>query len=518
MYGVERCQGQTCWLAHEQNVFKGNFHIKCPGVPPVRRGHQHPAPDNWSFAVFLLLIILLLPTAMLPLTIQLLVATLATTASARTQQQPSNYPVSAELAVEYGCGRSCQEYLNTTNESDLKDFDMSFDFDFYATADNFSTSKPGDVLKLVSVSPKHTNVPAGVATYKMQYTSVDLDNSTVPATAFLAFPYVSQADPFKLVAFAHGTSGVFRGCAPSTSSDLYDYDTWIPLVFAGYAVVGTDYTGLGNNYTSHKYIAAKASANDIYWSTVAAKKAFPQSLSQEWVSIGHSQGGGASWKLSEQEQVQIEEAGYLGGVAVAPNTHIYDAVVESLGLSEGSSDDTLQESGSSSYVPSLYFALRAVYPDYTASFLSDLAKRRIQLGERAQLCAAALPAVLHDLNSSQIISNDTSTSVSTIKRFQDLNAPVQGDKTSRPLLVIVGGNDTTVYPSIRRRAYEQSCEAGNSLHLSIYPELEHSPVFGASAPEWLGFIGGLFQGQGLYGCSVQEKGPFDAPHARKPQE
>lgn len=480
--------------------------------------HQQPVAGYIPFVTPLLHGSFYLSTsAMLSLKMQLLVATLAGV-SVGTPNRASNYPVSTELAVEYSCGRSCQDYLNTTNQSDLEDFDTPFDFDFYATADNFSTSKPGDVLKLAPVNPKIMNVPVGIATYKLQYTSVDLDNSTVPATAFLAFPYASQANQFKLVAFAHGTSGVFRGCAPSTSSNLYDYDTWIPLVFAGYAVVGTDYVGLGNNYTSHKYIAAKANANDVYWSTVAAKKVFPQSLSQEWVSIGHSQGGGASWKLSEQEQVQAEETGYLGGIAVAPNTHIYDAVIEGLKLDEGSSSNTLRESGSSSYVPSLYFALRAVYPDYTAPFLSDLAKRRIKLGERAQLCAAALPAVLHDLNSSQIISSDTLSGVSKIKEFQDLNAPAQGDKTSQPLLVIVGGNDTTVYPNITKEAYKHSCKAGNSLHLSIYPGLEHSAVFGASAPEWLDFIGRLFRGQRLHRCSLREIGPFDALHARKSHE
>lgn len=455
--------------------------------------------------------------AMLSLPACFLVAT-AATVYANTLDQASNYPVSPELAAEYDCGQRCQESINATNASDLEDFDMPFDFDFYATANNFSTSSPGDVLKLVPVDPELTNVPAGITAYKMQYTSIDLDNSTVPATAFIAFPYVQQPDAYKLVAFAHGTSGVFRGCAPSTSSNFYDYDTWIPLLFAGYAVVGTDYAGLGNNYTSHKYIATKANANDLYWSAVAAKRAFPQALSEEWVSIGHSQGGGASWKLSEQEQVQTEKSGYLGGVAVAPNTHIYDAVIEGLSMTAGASGDDLHDYGSTSYIPSLYFALRAVYTNYAAPFLSELAQRRIALGERAQLCAAALPSVLGDLESSQIILNTSLSGLSTIKAFQDVNAPAQGARTVRPLLVIAGANDTTVYPTITQRAYESSCKAGNALHLSIYPELEHSAVIGASAPEWLQFIARLFKGRRLYNCSFQTRGVFDAPIARKPQE
>lgn len=443
----------------------------------------------------------------------------AATVYAGTLKQASNFPVSPEVAAQYGCGRTCQRHLNQTNAMDLKDFDIPFDFDFYATANNFSGSKPGEVLKLFPVDPKSMQVPGGIATYKIQYTSVDLDNSTVPATAFIAFPFVRQSDPFKLVAFAHGTSGVFRGCAPSTSSNLYNYHTWFPLLFAGYAVVGTDYAGLGNNYTSHKYISASANANDIYWSAIAARKAFPHDLSEDWVSIGHSQGGGASWKLSEHELVQTEESGYLGGVAIAPNTHIYEALLEAMKLLQGPAGEELQDSGSASYLPSLYFALRAIYPRYTAPFLSDVAKKRIELGEAAQLCATALPAVLRGLNSSQLFSNFDLAGLSAVKQFQELNAPAQGGKkTSRPLLVISGANDTTVFPSITTKAYNQSCEAGNAVHLSIYPGLEHSPVFGASAPEWLGFIDGLFHGRGLSNCNMKTASPFDVHHASNPVE
>ncbi|KAL4733171.1 hypothetical protein BDV11DRAFT_175946 [Aspergillus similis] len=145
-------------------------------------------------------------------------------------------------------------------------------------------------------------------------------------------------------------------------------------------------------------------------------------------------------------------------------------------------------------------------------------QQRIGLGERAQLCAAALPSVLDDLNSSQIISSTNPTGLSTIKSFQDLNAPAQGAKTVRPLLVIAGANDTTVYPTTTQRACESSCEAGNALRLSIYPELEHLAVIGVSAPEWLEFIARLFRGRGLYNCSCQTMGSFDAPIAIKPHE
>ncbi|KAJ8118476.1 hypothetical protein OPT61_g565 [Boeremia exigua] len=430
----------------------------------------------------------------------------------------SNFPVSPDLAAQYACGNTCQENIQAASAKDLEDFDMSFDFEFYATAKNFSGSRPGDVLKLQPVDPKLTGIPAGIAAYRLQYTSVDLDNSTIPATAFVAIPFVRQKKPFRLVAYAHGTSGVFRGCSPSTSSTFYDYDTWVPLLLAGYAVVGTDYAGLGNNYSAHKYISAKANANDVLWSTIAARTAFPHSLSGDWVSIGHSQGGGTSWKLSEHELVQENRSGYLGGVAIAPNTRIYDAIMQSISMTADLSHKDQQKMSSLGYLPSVYFALKAVYPNYTAPFLSNLAKKRFELGKIAQLCAAALPAVVGDLRPAEVIGSLDEDALSVVKAFQETNAPAQGDRASRPLLVIQGANDTTVYPSLTLKAYKQACKAGNRIRLSIYPGLEHSPSSGASSPEWLGFIGGLFEGIDMHDCSVETVSPFDLEHARTPAE
>ncbi|RYC79585.1 hypothetical protein BFJ63_vAg17529 [Fusarium oxysporum f. sp. narcissi] len=435
---------------------------------------------------------------------------------AGTSDQASNFPVSPRLASKYDCGEVCQATLVKTNAKDLEIFDTPFDFNFYATAKNFSNSKPGDVLKLSPVNPDITKVPAGVAVYKIQYTSTDLDDSSVPATGFLAFPFVRQNRPFNLVAYAHGTTGMFRGCAPSTSSALFDYNSWTPLVLAGYAIVGTDYAGLGNNYTAHKYVASKANANDIYWSAVAARKAFPRILSKEWVSIGHSQGGGASWKLSEHKLVQSEQSGYLGGVSIGPVTYLYDALLDGFSKLKDLTSEQLDNFGIVTILPSMAFALKAVFPKYSPPYFSDLLKHRIQLGQIAQLCDNALSGLVLDANLTQLIKNDDFVKDETLKKFQQLNAPAQGDKTSKPLLVIQGGNDSIVFPDITNKAYKNSCKAGNAVHLSVYPDLDHTAVVGASAPEWLQFIDKLFQHGGLIKCSKKTMVPFDAAHASKP--
>ncbi len=63
-----------------------------------------------------------------------------------------------------------------------------------------------------------------------------------------------------VIAWAHGTSGVSRLCGPSTMKDVYYGDEGLmPMVAAGFAVVATDYHGLGTE-GPHEYVNKTAQA------------------------------------------------------------------------------------------------------------------------------------------------------------------------------------------------------------------------------------------------------------------
>ncbi|KAG7039452.1 prolyl aminopeptidase (secreted protein) [Colletotrichum scovillei] len=431
--------------------------------------------------------------------------------------QASSFNITPEVAQRYNCSETCQEAIQTGNEGDIGIFGTNFDFDFYETAANFTGSKPGDILKIQPVIPTNITVPAGVAVYKIQYTSADIDGSPMPVTGFVAFPFARTQQPFNLIAYAHGTSGVFRGCAPSTSPSLFDYQSWSPLLIAGYAVVATDYAGLGNNYTAHKYVASAANANDTYWSVVAARTAFPDILSHDWASIGHSQGGGAVWKLSEHKLVQDSASGYLGGVAVAPVTKIYDALVAIDSLRNvtqtGGDDHDFLALG---VIPSAVLGIKATFPDYDAPAISAKLKNRIDLAKVGQLCDNAISGLTVDLRL-DALSNRTAASDTRLKEFQELNAPAQGDRASKPLLLVLGEDDTIVSEESGAASFEETCAYGNPVHMSIYPGLDHSAVLTAATPEWLAFFQDRFAGKALgEGCSNETKIPFDLEHAQRP--
>lgn len=171
--------------------------------------------------------------------------------------EAANFDLPSATFREYGCDEECEQVFNLAEKQDRQLFSSDFDFDFYATAPDFTRSHPGDLLKFESINPSDLNITSGVTVYRFQYTSRALNGTFVPATGFIGLPDNSSRSDEKhpAIAFAHGTSGVFRGCPPSTTPTLADYSSWSLLVKSGYAVVAPDYAGLGNDYIEHQYLS-----------------------------------------------------------------------------------------------------------------------------------------------------------------------------------------------------------------------------------------------------------------------
>ena len=95
--------------------------------------------------------------------------------------------------------------------------------DFYSTPDNSSTAKPGDVLRWESIPRATVNtnysIPAGTSLHRFLYMTEDMERKPIPASAFVLLPFVNPPTGcnnkvFKTLAWAHGTAGRSRQCAP----------------------------------------------------------------------------------------------------------------------------------------------------------------------------------------------------------------------------------------------------------------------------------------------------------------
>jgi pimeloyl-ACP methyl ester carboxylesterase len=427
----------------------------------------------------------------------------------------SNFNVSSSTLRTLGCDPTCQVIFEAAEKEDVQLFGTDFNFTFYATAHNFSGSSPGDLLKIEAVNASDLDVVAGMSVYRFQYTSRDLDGSLVPATGFIGIPFTSLREDRKypVVAYAHGTIGLFVGCPPSTTTNLYDYSSWSLLVQNGYAIVAPDYAGLGNNYTQHKYLSFPAHASDLYHGMLAARKAFPHAFTDKWASVGHSQGGGAVWKLSESDLVKTGRAGqYVGTVALAPASRIYDMTVLAAKTILQSAEYALYDVTYESLM--LPIALQRAIPSIDLSFFSLKFLNRVEIAKIAQSCYTGYLSLGYGLKPTEIFADVAAIDDNAdFQIWQRMMSPANGSSATQPILIIQGGNDTAVLPQITIESYHDACQFGNEAHLRLYPGMDHSDVLTASSPEWLSFLQDRFTNKRSIGtCTRITRHPFDSAH------
>ena len=100
------------------------------------------------------------------------------------------------------------------------------------------------------------------------------------------------AGGWPVIAWAHGTVGFADICAPSfhgwTARDVSYLDNWLKQ---GYAVVATDYEGLGTD-GPHPYLMSRSEAKGVLDAVLAAQH--PYALSRRVVIVGQSQGAHAA--------------------------------------------------------------------------------------------------------------------------------------------------------------------------------------------------------------------------------
>lgn len=120
-----------------------------------------------------------------------------------------------------------------------------------------------------------------------------------------------------VLAWAHGTVGVADVCAPShRGRDSRDTDYLNQWLAQGYAIVATDYEGLGTPGT-HAYLHCKSQANGII-DAVRAAQQLGLNLSKKWMVVGQSQGGQAALCTGALASARAPEINFLGTLATAP--------------------------------------------------------------------------------------------------------------------------------------------------------------------------------------------------------
>jgi len=129
-----------------------------------------------------------------------------------------------------------------------------------------------------------------------------------------------------VIAYAHGTTGSADTCAPTRGYDVNHLTSYaFPLLNrwlkAGFAVVRTDYDGLGTRGV-HQYLVGKSEGRSVLDSVLAARQLLPHTLSKRFVIAGHSQGGHAALFATAAAPHYARALRLRGTVAFAPASHL----------------------------------------------------------------------------------------------------------------------------------------------------------------------------------------------------
>lgn len=338
------------------------------------------------------------------------------------------------------------------------------------------------------------------------YTTETFNGSVVPASAYILWPHTpyvpagveySGEITFPLVAWAHGTTGSFSNCAPSNYQNLqYSFIAPWALASQGFAVVAADYAGLGvgkdfdGNDIEHPWGFGPAQANDVAFAVEAARKAFPSTLSEEFVTIGHSQGGGTAFAFAERQADDGKAvSGYLGTVAIAPIPNL-GAIMEAAWANPTNPN----------YAAVLYGGIQqlsvasanTIYPSYNLSGLTTVGRGMWELVKKANVGLATMSLLIpYDLMAANAGWWNDPAAKLWFENGKNGGKPVKG-----PFLVATSKNDTTVpYDFVVKAMNDTAALPANkneSIEFKSFVGLDHFPVITGSTNVWMEWIKARF--------------------------
>jgi pimeloyl-ACP methyl ester carboxylesterase len=325
-------------------------------------------------------------------------------------------------------------------------------------------------------------LPPGVTATRILYHTRTAHDVDAIASAVVLVPYGQPpAGGWPLLAWSHGTSGVARGCAPSRMKSLfYNWEGLYEYLLMGYAVVATDYAGLGTP-GRHAYLDMLSNGTDVIQSVPAARAAVPN-LSKKWLVVGHSQGGLSSLGVAQLEGT-LKDPDFLGTVALAGASDLGDGLDSVL---------RVKLPVLNGLVAFWVYGVKTVYPELDLKDILTSKALAIYNASVADGCSAASGAFAA-LPTDEIFlpgwKNNTYIQ-QFLARDQPGKLPTYG-----PLLLVGGADDILFTEAASGKIFQRLCITGAQVQRNVYPGLGHDPVVYGSLRDQLDWIAARFAGK-----------------------
>ena len=340
---------------------------------------------------------------------------------------------------------------------------------FYETSTPLPPAKAGALIR--SEASDDYDLSADMSALRILYHSRNASNQDVAVSAVVLIPAGKPpAGGWPVIAWAHGFSGVARLCAPSLMKNILNGPLLSMYLSLGYAVVATDYAGLGT-YSRYAALDAESNATDVMNAIPAAHEATPL-LNKNWIAIGNSQGAMAAIKVAERS----DDPNYLGSIAisgVADPKNLYERLAQK----------------SNGMLAVLAYGIKTVFPEFKpGDMFAD--KGLATFEQVASTCGIPGNAAL---SGPQMLRPDWEKNDS-VQQFLSRNEA--GHKPARrPLLIIAGADDTAIPASMTSLVVGRMCHQHDRVDFEEYPEVDAGSVLGASVRDQINWIEARFAGR-----------------------
>jgi alpha-beta hydrolase superfamily lysophospholipase len=327
------------------------------------------------------------------------------------------------------------------------------------------------------------SLPPGAHAVRILYVSRTLDGARDAVSGVVLIPAGSPPrGGWPVIAWAHGTSGVARVCAPSLMKDVeYGSEGLMPMVAAGFAVIATDYAGLGTP-GPHQYDNKIPQANDVVYSVAAARAAVP-SLGRRWVAIGHSQGGVAVWGVAELE-ARLRDSTYRGAISVAG-----DMDFESFEAHDARDFATI----TNMYWPYTAFGVKASYPSYNVAGMLSPAMLARYHDVTTKGCWYYAYAAAAEIGHQAAVRTGWDQAPELARYNRDSHSadkPIRG-----PLMVLAGDDDASVNFTNIKAGVARACRHHLPIEFVHRPGLDHDPLMEKTIGLQLDWVSARLEGK-----------------------
>jgi acetyl esterase/lipase len=344
---------------------------------------------------------------------------------------------------------------------------------FYDPPADLSAS-PGTILRS---EPFDQGLPPGSKGWRLLYASTDPEGRPIAVSGLVIAPDDPPDGPRPVLAWAHGTTGIARPCAPSLADQpLKGIPDMTGPLAQGWVITLTDYPGLGTP-SPHPYLVGESEGRAVLDSVRAAHELdLGLPLDDRYAVWGHSQGGHAALFAGQLAPTYLPDLPLVGVAALAPATELQQDFEAIKGTDVGEILTVLTVE-----------SWTDVYPDIPDDTLTDAAKpAAARLARNCINQPSRFRLLLGGLALPKGAVAIDPTTDPTWSRHLAENSPDPG-AIDGPLFVGQGLSDEIISAPVTQRWVDQRCAGGAPTTWIAYDGLTHNGVVGpggADAFSW----------------------------------